>query len=200
MGESVNEGASLKAVQWVAREVLVHEAALRSWLRKVADANDIEDIVQESYYRISSLRDVSHIRNGRAYLFTTAKMIVLGHLRRSRIVSIEAVAEIENLQVASNTSSPEEMAVYRNQLQFIQGLIDKLPERCRQVFRMRKFEGISQRDVARQLDIPEHTVENDVAKALRLIQQAIAQGENEAETSLERTTRHGRARISTGSQ
>jgi RNA polymerase sigma-70 factor (ECF subfamily) len=65
---------------------------------------------------------------------------------------------------------------------------------------MRKFEGLSQREVARKLDIPEHTVENDVAKALRLIQQAIAQGENEAETSLERTTKHGRARLSTGSQ
>lgn len=66
MGENVNEGTSIGTVQWVAREVLVHEPALRSWLRKVADANDIEDIVQESYCRISSLRDVSHIRNGRA--------------------------------------------------------------------------------------------------------------------------------------
>lgn len=200
MGENVNEGTSIGTVQWVAREVLVHEPALRSWLRKVADANDVEDIVQESYYRISSLRDVSHIRNGRAYLFTTAKMVVLGHLRRSRIVSIEAVAEIESLQVASSAPSPEETAIYRNQLKFIQGLIEGLPERCRQVFRMRKFERLSQREVATKLGIPEHTVENDVAKGLRLIQQAIAQSEDEAETLTERTTRHGRARLSTGSQ
>lgn len=133
-------------------------------------------------------------------MFTTAKMIVLGHLRRSRIVSIEAVVEIESLQVASSAPSPEETAIYRDQLKFIQGLIERLPERCRQVFRMRKFEGLSQREVATKLGIPEHTVENDVAKGLRLIQRAIAQSEGEAETPTERTVRHGRAWLSTGSQ
>lgn len=196
----MNESARLEIVRWVAREVLVHEPALRSWLRKVADADDIEDIVQESYCRISSLADVSHIKNGRAYLFTTAKMIILGRIRRSRIVSIEAVAEIENLQIASNASSPEDTAVYVDQIRFIESIIENLPERCRLIFQMRKFEGLSQREVANRLGVPEHTVENDVAKGLKLIQRAIAQSEDDAATSLERLEKHGRARISTGSQ
>ena len=51
--------------------------------------DDVEDIVQESYCRIAGLSDVSHIRSGRAYLFTTARMLVLERIRRSRVVSID---------------------------------------------------------------------------------------------------------------
>jgi RNA polymerase sigma factor (sigma-70 family) len=200
LGQTLDQGGRLKVMQWVVREVLVHEPALRSWLRKVAHANDIEDIIQESYCRISKLKDVSHIRNGRAYLFTTAKMIVLGHIRRSRVVSIEAVAEIENFYVIDDSSSPEDVAIQRDRLNFVTNVIHGLPDRCRRIFQLRKIDGLSQREVAKRLGVPEHTVENDVAKGLRLIQRAIAEGEDEAETTLESMTKHGRKWVSSGSQ
>ena len=196
----MNEGARLRVMEWVVREVLVHEPALRSWLRKVADPNDVEDIVQESYCRLSNLEDVSHIKNGRAYLFTTAKMIVLGNIRRSRIVKIQTVADIESYQVNCTAPSPEDVAVDRSHLGFVSEAIENLPERCRQVIKMRKIEGISQREVAQRLGVPEHTVENDVAKGLRLIQRAIAEGEEEAETSLESMIKHESRWLSTGNQ
>jgi RNA polymerase sigma-70 factor (ECF subfamily) len=196
----VDQGSRLAITRWVVREVLVHEPALRAWLRRTAGASDVEDIVQESYCRISSLKDVSHIRNGRAYLFTTARMIILEKIRRSRVVNIETVIELDKLQISSDLSSPEDEIVTQNYLNHVKNLIEDLPSRCRSVFQMRKIEGLSQREVATRLGIAEHTVENDVAKGLSLILKAIADGEQQAEACLESMDGHGRAWRSTGNQ
>ena len=79
-------------------------------------------------------------------------------------------------------------------------LIEALPERCRRVFEMRKVEGLSQREVATALSLPEYTIENDVAKGLKLILHAIAEGDEQAERVLMNVGTHGRARDSTGDQ
>jgi RNA polymerase sigma-70 factor (ECF subfamily) len=77
-------------------------------------------------------------------------------------------------------------------------LIDGLPDRCREVFRMRKIDGLSQRDVAKALNIAEHTVENDVVKGLKLILGAIAEGDLQTEIGLTHLDIHGPERNRTG--
>jgi RNA polymerase sigma-70 factor (ECF subfamily) len=91
---------------WVAPEVLVHEVALRAWLRRRMSLDEVEDVVQESYCRIASLTDVLHIRSGRAYLFTTARMLVLERIRRARVVSIDTAIEVETLASPDDYPSP----------------------------------------------------------------------------------------------
>jgi RNA polymerase sigma factor (sigma-70 family) len=187
-----------RVMAWVAREVLVHEPHLRAWLRRTMSADDVEDIVQESYCRIATLTDVSHIRSGRAYLFTTARMLVLERVRRSRVVNIDTAIEIEKMDPADDRPSPEQVASGQQELRRVKALIDALPERCREVFRLRKIEGLSQREVAATLNISEHTVENDVVKGLKLILKAVADGETRAEGALRDLAGHDVARHTTG--
>lgn len=196
----MDEGSRLKVMAWVAREVLVHEAALRAWLRRRMSLDDVEDVVQESYCRIASLTDVSHIRSGRAYLFTTARMLVLERIRRARVVSIDTAIELETLASPDDHPSPEQIAAGRQELRLVKRLIDGLPERCREIFRMRKIDGLSQREVAAALNLSEHTVENDVVKGLRLILRAIAEGDLQAETGLTNMEEYEPARHSKGHQ
>lgn len=196
----MDEGNRLKVMAWVAREVIVHEAPLRAWLRRTMAAADVEDIVQESYCRIAGLTDVSHIRSGRAYLFTTARMLALERIRRSRVVYIDTAIEIDNLNPADDSPSPERIASGREELRRVKQLIDALPERCRDVFRMRKIEGLSQRQVATAMGLSEHTVENDVAKGLKLILRAIAEGDLQTGGNLRDLKSHDSTRHSTGHQ
>lgn len=186
----------LKVMAWVGSEILPHEAALRAWLRRSFAGDDAEDIIQEAYCRIGALDDVSHIRSGRAYLFTTAKSLVLGRIRRSRVVSIETVTEIDALGILDDDPSPERIAAGRRELERVRRLIAGLPDRCRKVIELRKVEGLSQREVAERLGVPEHTVENDVAKGLKLILKAIEQGEQMAEQALSSLERYEQARDS----
>lgn len=183
---------------WVGSEILPHEREVRAWLRRTLDPADIEDVVQEAYCQIARLDHVGHIRSGRAYFFTTARNIVLMQLRRARVVRIDTVTEIENLNIVLDEPSPERVAAGRRELDRVRRLIEGLPDRCRRIFELRKIEGLSQREVARKLGVTEHVVENDVGKGLKLILKAIAEGDRSAERALTEMTRDERARDSTG--
>src|ERR1700748_2086643 len=87
---------------WLAQNVLPHEPSLRAWLsrRKVFDL-EVDDIVQETYAKLAALPAVEGIREPRSYMFQTANSIILGHLRRSRIVSISAAADLDHFGIAA---------------------------------------------------------------------------------------------------
>jgi RNA polymerase sigma factor (sigma-70 family) len=182
--EHVTDAIDNDLVEWVGREVLPHEADCRSWLRNTLAPDDLEDVIQEAYCRIASLAGFREIRSGRAYFFTTARMIVIERLRRARIVQIEAVAELEQLGLREDSPSPERIVAGHRELQRVRGLIERLPPRCANIFRLRKIEGLSQRDVARRVGVAEHTVEYEIGKGLRLILKAMAEGEEAAEAAL----------------
>ncbi|HWV61192.1 MAG TPA: sigma-70 family RNA polymerase sigma factor [Sphingopyxis sp.] len=194
----VNGQSRARIAAWVGREILPHEGDVRAWLRRALNPEDLEDVIQEAYCQIASLEKIDHIRNARGYFFTTARNIVLMRLRRARIVRIESVTEIESLNIVGDEPSPERVAAARRELDRIRQLIEGLPDRCRRIFELRKIEGVSQREIAERLGVTEHIVENDVTKGLKLILQAMAEGERRAE--LMRTEKDERARNSTSDQ
>lgn len=151
---------------------------MRAWLlrRPLAPFMEIDDIVQETYAIIASLDSVGHIRNPRNYMFEVAKSVVLLAIRRARIVTIDALAEADSLQIPANDPSPETIAADRQELGRVAELISALPPRCREVFILRKVRGLSQREVAHQLGLSESTVEKHVIKALNILSAAIGRG------------------------
>lgn len=181
-------------MDWVGREILPHEAIVRAWLRRSLGADELEDVIQQSYAQIASLPSISHIRSGRAYFFATARSIALMRIRRARIVRIETMAELGHYEMAEEGPSPERVAAGRRELERVRRLIDALPDRCGQIMRMRKIEGMSQKEVAAKLGVTQNIVENDIAKGLKLILQAMAEGEQKAEKRLMNLQRFGHAR------
>ena len=187
--------ARAKIVAWVGREILPHEADVRAWLRRslVAD-NEVEDIMQEAYCRLLSLTSVSHIASPRAYFFTAARAVVIDHVRRSRVVRMEAITEIDALNVVLDEPSPERAAAGRRELDRVRRIIAALPDRCRRVIELRKIEGRPQREIARLLGVTETIVENDVVKGQRLILKALAEGEATTSRVAGTPENHERAR------
>jgi RNA polymerase sigma-70 factor (ECF subfamily) len=80
----------------------------------------------------------------------------------------------------------------------VRRLIAGLPDRCRRIFELRKIEGWSQRAFGVVLGVPDYTLVNDVARGLRLILRAIAEGERLSERALTDMGRDERARDSRG--
>ncbi|HEX6859550.1 MAG TPA: sigma-70 family RNA polymerase sigma factor [Caulobacteraceae bacterium] len=190
----MDEGRA-RIVAWVGREILPHEADVRAWLRRsLASEGEVEDIIQDAYCRLLSLGGTGHIASPRAYFFTAARAVALDRLRRSRIVRMEAVTEIENLNVVLDEPSPERVTAARRELERVRRLIAELPERCRRIFELRKIEGLSQREIARVMGVTETIVENDVVKGQRLILKAIAEGEMSPGRAAPPVESHERAR------
>jgi RNA polymerase sigma factor (sigma-70 family) len=101
---------------------------------------------------------------------------VLQTLRRSPVVTIDAFATADVMQIPADMPTPERIAADRQELRRLAALIGKLPTRCRDVFTLRKVQGLSQREVAQSLGIAESTVEKHLAKALHLLADAIGRG------------------------
>lgn len=161
---------SQQLIGWVGRHILPHERQLRAWLRAAFPAIDIDDVVQESYCRIATLTRVEHIDDPRGYLFRTARNVVLEQIRRERVVSIEAASGLAELEEApEDGGSPERIVAGRRALDRVERLIEALPDRARQVFRLRKIDGVPQREIAARLGLTETVVENEVARGLRRI-------------------------------
>lgn len=166
--------ARARRAAWVAAHVMPHEPNVRRWLvrSRVAPA-EIDDLVQHAYCRFAELASVEAIADPGAYFFEVVRRSLLSSMRRARVVVMETVAEIDALNVYAEDPSPERVVAARRELDEVMRLIDRLPERCRRVFEMRKIQGLSQREIAVRLGVTETVVENDVGKGLRLISRAM---------------------------
>ncbi|HEX2813644.1 MAG TPA: sigma-70 family RNA polymerase sigma factor [Sphingopyxis sp.] len=176
-------------IAWVAGNVIPHEAALRARLRRMAVAGEeIDDIVQETYLNIARLKSVAHIRDGRGYLFTAARMVMLQRIRRNRIVRIDHLTDAQALALEDDAPGPERHVAARRELARVRRMIEDLPPRCREIFELRRVEGVSQREIAERLDLPEHTIEQQAIRGLKLILKAITNEDRESADPSE--TRH----------
>lgn len=164
-----------EAVDWLTIHFLPHEAELRAMLRRVcASPAEIDDVIQETCYRILSAGDLAHIRDPKPFVFRTAKNLVLDRIRRDAVVSIEAMANLEELDIADSAPSPDRVVFAREELKWVFGLIGKLPDRCKSVFRARRLHGMSQNETAQTLGLSDGVVEHEMMKGMRLMSEMIS--------------------------
>lgn len=160
--------------EWLARNVVPHEPALRRWLlRQGLNRTDIDDIVQETYAVLAGVGDVGHIRKPRNYVFQTARSIMLQQFRRQKVVRFGPLPD-EGAAIADDRGSPEDAAILRDTLRRADALLASMPDRVREAFVLRRIEGLSQREIAAAMQVSENTVEKHIGKALRTIMQAVA--------------------------
>lgn len=158
-------------LRWFAREVLPHEPHVRKWLTvrlRGLEACDVDEVIQESYARIWTA-DIDRILNPRAYLFVTARHIVGEHVRRSRIVAIQLMADLDILNIVDDEISADRRLSGQEEIARLHKVIEKLPPKCRLAFQLKKFEEMSQREIAVRMGVAESTVEKHLAKALRIV-------------------------------
>ena len=162
-------------VDWLTKHLLPFEGELRGRLRRVCISSaDVDDVVQEVYFRIMQMSSVAHVTEPRAFLVQMARNLVTDRLRRDAVVSIEAMANLEDLQAADATPGPEQVAMARAELKWVLGLIAELPGRCKEVFRARRIFGLSQKEAASSLGVTEKAVEYELMKGMELISDRIA--------------------------
>jgi RNA polymerase sigma-70 factor (ECF subfamily) len=163
-------------VDWVTSNFLPFEAELRRMLRRVcAGPAEIDDVVQETYYKVLMLPAVDHIREPNAFLVRTAKNLVMDRMRRDAIVSMEAMANLDDLEIADEAPSIERVVLARAELNWVMGLIANLPRRCKAVVMARRIDGLSQFETARSLGVSEGIVEKEMTRGMELISDIVAQ-------------------------
>jgi RNA polymerase sigma-70 factor (ECF subfamily) len=165
----LTEKVSLERARWFDHHILPHEASLCSWLRRRRlDPHEIDDIVQETYAILASRERLDDLLHPKAYLFKIARSLVLRDLKRARIVPFESIEDMEVFEPV-DPFSPERISIARDELRRLAAAIQAMPAKVRAVFVMRRVEGLSQREIAKRMDISESTVEKHIGKGLTLV-------------------------------
>jgi RNA polymerase sigma factor (sigma-70 family) len=154
--------------RWFAEEVQPHESSLRRYLRGVFPSlPDVDDLVQESYARLIRARESGRVGYAKAFLFTTARNAALDIFRRRKVVAIDGVENLAALSVAEDRPDAAEAVNKQQELELLSAAVRDLPDRCRQVLTLRLLYGMSQKEIAADLGISEHTVKAQLAKGMR---------------------------------
>lgn len=163
---------------WFASEVLPLEASLTRMLRRHwRRPDDIADLRQEIYIRVYE----SAARDGLpeftpAWVFRCARNHLINKARRAQVVSIDLVAELDDLADAPvEQRTPERMAAVHADLELVEAAIEALPPRCREVMVLRTVEGLTQKEIATRLGIVEGTVEKQVTLGIRALAETLSE-------------------------
>jgi RNA polymerase sigma-70 factor (ECF subfamily) len=139
-------------------------------VRVLPDAHVAEDLAQEVFFDIWKKRDSFSINTSlKAYLRRSGINRTLNYLRDRKIRwdDEEKIAyQPSNMADASRVLEGEDLQ------QKIDNTIESLPERCRLVFTLSRFEEMSYQEIADQLGISIKTVENQMTKALKILREA----------------------------
>ncbi len=159
---------------WVLREVMPHEPGIRVWLRQRGQsAEDIDDLIQEGYAKLAGVTAFAQIAQPGGYFFQIVRNLMIDSIRHARVVRIDTVGHLVDQGGGSDDVTPERIALVRDELSSVMRCLETLPDRCRAIFKLRKIDGLSQREIAAKMGVSESIVENDAAKGLTLLMRAM---------------------------
>lgn len=164
--------------EWVATHIFPHESEVRAWLRRHVrrlTPSDVDDLIQDAYTRLCDV-EYTRISNGRSYLFAIVRNLLIEQARRARIVPMERLGEIEALHIPSEEPALDRRVGAQQELERLERIVAGLPEQCRRAFQLQKFQSLSQREIALEMNIAEKTVEKHLAVALVRVLHAMKEG------------------------
>jgi len=180
-------GAAVTTAQaraWFVREVLPLEAMLTRYLKKKwHTASEVEDFRQDIYERVLEAAEAAIPERTRSFVFLTARNLLIDRLRKESVVAIEAVAELEALDIASDEPGPDRSVFARDLLRRLQAALDQLPPRCREAVVLKRIEGLSQREIAARMGISEQAVANHVARGMCVLADVVYGEQQDARRS-----------------
>lgn len=145
-------------------------ALLRFFERRSFTPADAEDLAQEVFVKITRLEPSANIWQPEAFLFQIAANVLRDKLRRDaarqRDRHVEFDGEMEGPEVPE---VPSEESVYegRESLQRLLVALGGLTPKCRTIFVLHKYEGLSYSEIARRYDITVSAVEKHMINAMK---------------------------------
>ena len=160
--------------QWFQQMVLPLEAWLRRTIRRMDSVANVDDLLHDTYIRLLTTDGWRDIEAIPAYLEQTMRHLHIDQVRRQKIVPFEVLSEAHESEMASYSSSAEDVAAAREELRQFEAALASLPAQPRRVVTLRKVYGLNNLEVAEKLGLSVSTVEKHFAKGLLLCSEHLA--------------------------
>lgn len=154
--------------QWFAENLQPHEAALRAYLSsRFPWLREQDDIVQESYSRVLRAQMKGPIKHVRAFFFSTAHNATIDLLRKKTRHEHVPVTDLRETDLLEEGPGVGEILDERQRQKILAEAIEGLPERCREVVRLRFQENLSYKEIAVCLAITTDTVKIQLSRGVQ---------------------------------
>ena len=144
-----------------------HSVLRRFLSRFFSDEHDVEDAAQEAFLRAYVAEQQRTIEQPRRYLFRIAKNVALSTLTRKSRQITEYLEESSPSTVVESDASAELELEARESFGLICEAVAKLPEKCRQVYLLRKVHGLSHKEIAERMSLTVSSVEKYLLRGVR---------------------------------
>lgn len=133
-----------------------------------ADREQAEEIVQDFFVRFWDKHQLVNPSDSlKSYFFSSIKNSSLNLLKHRKIKE-KYIREIKEMSEDNLLYDPD-LYIASELQEKIKKAVDSLPERCREVFVLSRIKGLSNDEIAIQLDISKRTVETQISKALKIL-------------------------------
>jgi RNA polymerase sigma-70 factor (ECF subfamily) len=138
----------------------------------IQDRDDAEEVVQSTFLSVWEKREALEIHTAvKPYLYAMVRNACLNLLKHEKIKQRHVAGE---LAVAERSVESVTRTVMASELEVrICKAMEQLPEQCRLIFKLSRFEELKYAEIADQLGLSIKTVENQMGKALRIMREQL---------------------------
>jgi RNA polymerase sigma-70 factor (ECF subfamily) len=136
------------------------------------DRDEAEEVVQAAFINIWDKREQVEIQTSlKAYLYRIVRNSCLNVIKHEKVKKQHAAHEMATGQ--SSHESVSQSVISSELEEKISAAMKTLPEQCRLVFQLSRFEELKYSEIADQLNISVKTVENQIGKALKIMREQL---------------------------
>jgi RNA polymerase sigma-70 factor (ECF subfamily) len=139
----------------------------RFFQRRVREASDVEDLVQDVFTRIVARDSDRPVGNLGGYVFQTAASVLVDRGRRRSSHHAAAHDQFDAEHHGNDECNPERVLSGKESLRAVTAALLSLPERTRTIFVLHRLEGYKHREIAEHLGISISAVEKQMIRAVQ---------------------------------
>ena len=149
------------------------EGLYKKAFHRFGNSADAQDAVQDIFISLWRNRQTIEVEETLSpYLFTALRYYIIKQVYRKAKKGIHTSLSIENLERTELTT--EELLQYKELQVIIDGEVNELPERMKEIYRLSRVENLQITDIAVKLNISEQTVKNTLATALKRLRKNLS--------------------------
>lgn len=136
------------------------------------DMDEAEEMVQNAFITVWEKHESLEIHTSlKSYLYRSVHNSCLNRVKHYKVRQIHGEAIKHQADILYDDASED--LVGKELEGVINQAIEELPQQCRMVFRLSRFENLSYAEIAEQLNISVKTVENHMVKALKTLREKL---------------------------
>jgi RNA polymerase sigma-70 factor (ECF subfamily) len=136
----------------------------------VKSEDDAKELLQDVFFKVWTKRDFIDVEQSfRSYLFQIAKYTVYNHIRRKKLE--DQILDYIYIHSVEGYTHIEEELLYKENEEWLLGIIERLPLQRKRIFKLCKIEGKSYIEVSELLGISTSTINDHIVKATRFIRE-----------------------------